>query len=60
MTGQDLRTLRKRFGWNQTELAEALEVSVPTVSRWENLETVPVTIEYAVRYRFAKHIINDL
>ncbi len=50
MTGTGLRNIRKHFGWNQTELADLLDVCTVTVSRWENLDTVPVTIEYAVKF----------
>ena len=50
MTSQDLREFRKRMGWIQTELANALEVSLRTLARWENEGGIPKTVELAVKY----------
>ena len=33
--------LRKRNGWSQEELAEKLEVSRQTISKWEGAQSVP-------------------
>ena len=41
MTGKELRTIRRRLGLSQTELAQRLEVHYMTVSRWENSTAVP-------------------
>ena len=35
MTGAEIRTARKRLGWSQSRLAEALGVTRNTVARWE-------------------------
>jgi DNA-binding XRE family transcriptional regulator len=35
MTPSDVKTLRRRLGWTQRQLAEGLGVTVPTVSHWE-------------------------
>jgi len=34
--GEMIRALRKSRGWNQTQLAEAIGVTQPSVSRWED------------------------
>ncbi|MDX1903791.1 MAG: helix-turn-helix transcriptional regulator [Thermonemataceae bacterium] len=36
MNGQELKTLRKKAGLTQKELAEKLGTSVSVVSKWEN------------------------
>ena len=38
MKGKELRSIRKRLGWTQAELAEALGVAENTVARWERDE----------------------
>jgi transcriptional regulator with XRE-family HTH domain len=35
MTPSNVKTLRRRLGWTQRQLAAALNVTVPTVARWE-------------------------
>lgn len=39
--GEYLRTERDKRGWSQGQLAEKLDTSVKTISRWENNETFP-------------------
>jgi len=36
-----LRSLRARLKWSQQDLAVALDVTVSTISRWENGKTEP-------------------
>lgn len=38
-----IRRLRERLGMSMADLADRMNVSVPTVSRWETGEAVPVT-----------------
>ncbi len=38
MKGKELRTIRKRLGWTQVELARAVGVAPNTVARWERDE----------------------
>ena len=35
MTPQEIRDLRKRLGWTQTQLAESFDVTMQAVSKWE-------------------------
>ena len=39
MTKNKLKELRKKAGLSQSDIANKLNISVKTVSRWENLET---------------------
>ena len=39
MTRNKLKELRKKAGLSQSDIANKLNISVKTVSRWENLET---------------------
>lgn len=39
-----LKIWRKSKGWSQKELAEKLDISDVTISRWENPEKYPLTI----------------
>lgn len=41
MTGDELRDMRRSFGWSQERLAETLGVDVTTISRWERNKTKP-------------------
>lgn len=47
------RLLRERAGLTQKELAEALGVSRPAVSRWESGRRTPRSSEARDRYRIA-------
>jgi transcriptional regulator with XRE-family HTH domain len=38
MTGKEIRALRRRLGWTQVALADAVGVSSNTVARWERSE----------------------
>jgi transcriptional regulator with XRE-family HTH domain len=38
MTGTQLHGIRKRLGWTQAQLADAIGVSRNTVARWERGE----------------------
>jgi transcriptional regulator with XRE-family HTH domain len=51
LTPRQLKSLRKRLGWSQARLAEALEVHSMTVSKWERgQQPIPKMAELAVRY----------
>jgi DNA-binding XRE family transcriptional regulator len=41
MTGDEFARLRYQLGWSQQELADQLDVTRFTVSRWENEDEVP-------------------
>src|SRR5690349_17039291 len=41
MKSSPLKTERKLKEWSQAEVAEALGVSIQTVSRWERGQTIP-------------------
>lgn len=41
MDGPALREMRQGFGWSQERLAEAINVDVSTISRWERNATRP-------------------
>ena len=47
MTPQEIRDLRKRLGWTQTEYATFFDVGQVAVSKWENGKSEPD------RYRMA-------
>ena len=50
MKGADLRRLRRRLGWTQQQLADAVGVATNTVARWERDELrMRVTAERLVR-----------
>lgn len=36
-----IMTLRKKFGWSQDELAEKLNVTRQSVSKWEGAQSIP-------------------
>ena len=38
---EKIMTLRKRFNWSQEELAEKLDISRQSVSKWEVGATIP-------------------
>lgn len=41
MLSEKIMTLRKKKGWSQEELAEKLDVSRQSVSKWESAASVP-------------------
>ena len=43
--GERLKALRKKAGLTQEELAEAVDVHINSVSRWENNELTPKTLK---------------
>ena len=45
--GETLQTLRKQKGWSQEELAERLELTRQTISKWELEQSAP-DLEYIV------------
>lgn len=51
MTGTDLRVIRKSLGMSQAELAAALDMTQPSISRLEN-EDWPISrvLELAVEH----------
>lgn len=51
MTPRQLKMARRRLGWSQAQLAEALEVHAMTVSKWEREEQpIPKMAELAIRW----------
>lgn len=50
-TGADVWAARKRLGWTQEQLAEALGVTSRTVSAWERGENSPPP---SVRFQLAE------
>ena len=42
--GDAVKFVRMKLGLSQTELADAIGVSLPTVSRWENKGRKPQTV----------------
>ena len=56
MNGEDLREMRRSFGWSQERLAEALEVDVSTISRWERNKTRPALASGPRIGRLLKHV----
>ena len=50
MTPRQLKAARKRLGWTQVQLAEALGVYPMTVSKWERaVQPIPQMAAIAVR-----------
>ena len=49
MTGAELRRWRERLDWSQGRLAEALDVPVNTISRWE-MGYLPIRHGTMLRY----------
>ena len=45
--GETLQTLRKQKGWSQEELAEKLELTRQTISKWELEQSAP-DLEYII------------
>lgn len=45
---EKIMNLRKKNGWSQEELAERLDISRQSVSKWESGESVP-TLEKLIR-----------
>lgn len=56
MDGEELRDMRRSFGWSQERLAEALEVDVSTISRWERNKTKPALSSGPHIGRLLKHV----
>jgi|LNFM01.1.fsa_nt_gb transcriptional regulator with XRE-family HTH domain len=56
MNGEDLREMRLSFEWSQERLAEALEVDVSTISRWERNKTKPALASGPRIGRLLKHV----
>lgn len=49
MTGEELKTWRKKNGWSQSKLKNELEVgSRQTIVNWESADQVPRLVELAV------------
>jgi len=49
MTPEELKQWRKRYGYSQRSLAEALGVSFVTVARWETgVRQIPVLLSLAL------------
>jgi len=50
MTGEELKAIRKRLGYTQRELAAELDMTIVTISSYEN-NRVPIkkTVELAVK-----------
>ena len=45
---EKIMNLRKKNGWSQEELAERLDISRQSVSKWESGESIP-TLEKLIR-----------
>ena len=41
MLSEKIMTLRKKKGWSQEELAEKLDISRQSVSKWESASSLP-------------------
>lgn len=54
-----LQAIRKRLKLNQSQLAKALDVSYPTINRWENGKTVPTAAILKVIKQFALSHFNE-
>lgn len=56
MDGEQLRDMRRSFGWSQERLAEALGVDVTTISRWERNKTRPALAHGPRIGRILRHV----
>jgi DNA-binding XRE family transcriptional regulator len=54
--GEELRDMRRSFGWSQERLAEMLGVDVTTISRWERNKTKPALASGPRIGRILKHV----
>ena len=60
MLGEKLLKLRKKYGYSQQELADALSVTRQTISNWECGQSAP-TLDKAIELAKIYHInLNDL
>lgn len=51
MTPEELHELRARHGWSREWVANQLDVSYTTITRYElNTQTIPRVVELALRY----------
>jgi transcriptional regulator with XRE-family HTH domain len=56
MNGDELREMRRSFGWSQQTLAEGLGVDVSTISRWERSKTKPALVNGPRIGKLLKHV----
>lgn len=49
MTGKELKIWLLSNNLTQQDLAEMLDVSRPTVNKWCNMSTIPVTVALALK-----------
>lgn len=54
--GDELRDMRRSFGWSQERLADALGVDVSTISRWERSKTKPALAHGPRIGRLLRHV----
>ena len=52
--GDAVKFVRMKLGLSQTELAKAIGVSLPTVSRWENKGRKPQMMTLGKFYEFCR------
>ena len=56
MKGNELRAIRKKLGWTQVQIAEALRVTANTVARWERGErAISEAIALLVEKTYTEH-----
>ena len=58
MGGDELRDMRRTFGWSQERLAEVLGVDVTTISRWERTKSKPALASGPRIGRLLKHVAS--
>jgi transcriptional regulator with XRE-family HTH domain len=56
MGGDELREMRRNFGWSQEQLAETLGVDVTTISRWERNKTRPALAQGPRIGKLLRHV----
>jgi transcriptional regulator with XRE-family HTH domain len=56
MRGRELQSIRRKIGWTQRQLAEALGVASNTVARWERAERgISAPVAKLIRLVIAAH-----
>jgi putative zinc finger/helix-turn-helix YgiT family protein len=61
LTGEDIKTLRKKRGLTQQELADRLKIGVASIKRWETGLIQSKSMDHALRLQLAgNHLKDDL